>query len=116
LQIMLVGQTVMFNELLADGARDVLSGMTDTMKLRAQSNLNGMNRALHQNLGLFLRLRDKAEAAATEAARKAADPPGAIVLAEPAPSRAAAASAQPPKRAPTVSATPPAPPVSAPGA
>ena len=32
LQIMLVGQTVMFNELLADGARDVLSGMTDTMK------------------------------------------------------------------------------------
>ena len=75
LQTMLVGQAVMFNELLADGARDVLAGMTGAPKLRAQSNLNGMNRSLHQNLGLFLRLRDAAEAAAAEAAREAAEPP-----------------------------------------
>jgi hypothetical protein len=73
LQIMLVGQAVMFNELLADGARDVLGGMADALKLRAQSNLNGMNRSLHQNLSLFLRLRDTAEAV-SEAAREAAEP------------------------------------------
>jgi hypothetical protein len=74
LQIMLVGQAVMFNELLADGARDALSGITDGLKLRAQSNLNGLNRSLHQNLNLFLRLRDTAEAAANEAARGPAEP------------------------------------------
>jgi hypothetical protein len=59
LQIMLIGQALLFNEMLADGARDVLGGMVDTLKLRAVSNINGLNRSLHQNLGMFLRLREK---------------------------------------------------------
>jgi len=62
IQMILIGQMLMFHELIADGGRDVMRGMMDTLKLRAQSNLNAMNRSLHQNLGMFLRLRDKSEA------------------------------------------------------
>jgi hypothetical protein len=67
MQIMLIGQAVLLNALFADGARDVLRGMADTLKPRAVSGINGLNRALHQNLKLFLRLHDKS-AAASEAA------------------------------------------------
>jgi hypothetical protein len=63
IQTMLIGQALMFNELIADGGRDVLAGMMDTLKLRAQSNVTGMSRALHQHVGTFLRLRDKSDAA-----------------------------------------------------
>jgi hypothetical protein len=69
IQTMLIGQALMFNELIADGGRDVLAGMMDTLKLRAQSNVNGMSRALHQNVGTFLRLRDKSDAAAATNAK-----------------------------------------------
>jgi hypothetical protein len=62
IQTMLIGQALMFNELIADGGKDVLAGMMDTLKLRAQSNVNGMSRSLHQNVGTFLRLRDKSDA------------------------------------------------------
>jgi len=64
IQTMLIGQALMFNELIADGGKDVLAGMMDTLKLRAQSNVNGMSRSLHQHVGTFLRLRDKSDAAA----------------------------------------------------
>jgi hypothetical protein len=63
IQTMLIGQALMFNELIADGGKDVLAGMMDTLKLRAQSNVNGMSRSLHQHVGTFLRLRDKSDAA-----------------------------------------------------
>ena len=63
IQTMLIGQALMFNELIADGGKDVLAGMMDTLKLRAQSNVTGMSRALHQHVGTFLRLRDKSDAA-----------------------------------------------------
>ena len=63
IQTMLIGQALMFNELVADGGKDVLAGMMDTLKLRAQSNVNGMSRTLHQHVGMFLRLRDKSDAA-----------------------------------------------------
>jgi hypothetical protein len=63
IQTILIGQALMFNELIADGGKDVLAGMMDTLKLRAQSNVNGMSRALHQHVGTFLRLRDKSDAA-----------------------------------------------------
>jgi hypothetical protein len=63
IQTMLIGQALMFSELIADGGKDVLGGMMDTLKLRAQSNVNGMSRSLHQNVGMFLRLRDKSDAA-----------------------------------------------------
>ena len=63
IQTMLIGQALMFNELIADGGKDVLAGMMDTLKLRAQSNVTGMSRALHQHVGTFLRLRDKSGAA-----------------------------------------------------
>jgi hypothetical protein len=63
IQTMLIGQALMFNELIADGGKDVLAGMMDTLKLRAQSNVTGMSRTLHQHVGTFLRLRDKSDAA-----------------------------------------------------
>jgi len=63
IQTMLIGQALMFNELIADGGKDVLAGMMDTLKLRAQSNVTGMGRTLHQHVGMFLRLRDKSDAA-----------------------------------------------------
>jgi hypothetical protein len=62
IQTMLIGQALMFNELIADGGKDVLAGMMDTLKLRAQSNVTGMSRVLHQHVGTFLRLRDKSDA------------------------------------------------------
>jgi len=104
LQVMLIGQAMVFNDLIADGARDILGGKLNSLKLRAQSNLNGMNRALHQNLGLFLRLRDKAAAAASEASTAA--------VAEPRQPRRSAAKAQ--AQAPAEpAAAPPARPVTA---
>jgi hypothetical protein len=69
IQTMLIGQALMFNELIADGGRDVLAGMMDTLKLRAQSNVTGMGRVLHQHVGTFLRLRDKSDAAAATNAK-----------------------------------------------
>jgi hypothetical protein len=69
IQTMLIGQALMFNELIADGGKDVLAGMMDTLKLRAQSNVNGMGRVLHQHVGTFLRLRDKSAAAAAASAK-----------------------------------------------
>jgi len=69
IQTMLIGQALMFNELIADGGKDVLAGMMDTLKLRAQSNVTGMSRALHQHVGTFLRLRDKSDAAAATNAK-----------------------------------------------
>jgi len=41
---MLTGQLVAFNELFADGTRDLLRGMVDTMKQRTQSSLVAMGR------------------------------------------------------------------------
>ena len=63
IQTMLVGQCLLFNEMIADGGRDVLVGMMDTLKSRAQSNLNGLSRALQQNIAMLVRLRDKSAAA-----------------------------------------------------
>ena len=44
IDLMLTGQVIAFNALFADGARDVLRGMVDTMKQRAQSSLVAMGR------------------------------------------------------------------------
>jgi hypothetical protein len=63
IQTMLVGQCLMFNEMIADAGRDVLVGMMDTLKSRAQSNLNGLSRALQQSIAMLVRLRDKSAAA-----------------------------------------------------
>ncbi len=47
---MLAGQTVLFNEVLADSARDVLRGMADTMKPRALSGIISLGRLIHGHL------------------------------------------------------------------
>jgi hypothetical protein len=44
IELILAGQVVMFNELLADGARDVLRGMIDTQKQRSLSTLVALGR------------------------------------------------------------------------
>ena len=58
-EMMFAGQMMLFNELTADGAKDVLTGMVDTLKLRAQSNIVAMNRALQQNAKAFMKLKDR---------------------------------------------------------
>jgi hypothetical protein len=46
IELMLCGQSVLFNELLADGAKDVLCGMVDTMKLKSIGGLVNMARVV----------------------------------------------------------------------
>jgi hypothetical protein len=59
LQMMLAGQAVLFNRLAADGARDVLRGMKDTLKLRAQTNVTNMGRLTAKHLDTLIRLQDR---------------------------------------------------------
>ena len=59
LQMMLAGQAAMFNALIADAGRDVLRGMADTLKLRAQANVTGMGRVLSKHLDTLIRLRGR---------------------------------------------------------
>jgi len=47
IDLTLAGQTVLFNEILADGARDVLRGMVEAAKQRRHSSLVGMGRVIH---------------------------------------------------------------------
>jgi hypothetical protein len=49
-EMTLAGQTILFNELLADGARDALSGMTDTTRQRSRSGLVSMGRLVQGHL------------------------------------------------------------------
>jgi hypothetical protein len=82
LQIMLIGQSLMFNELTADAARDVLRGIADiAIKSRVRSNVIALNRTFVQNLSMFLRVQDKSVAAEQEEVRIAAAPP--LASAEP---------------------------------
>jgi hypothetical protein len=79
--LMLAGQTVVFNELLADGARDVLRGMMDTMKQRSQTTLVSMGRLTQGHIDRLAKRGNqpwRTEVATTEAEpRKApvAEPP-----------------------------------------
>ena len=59
LQMMLAGQAAMFNALIADAGRDVLRGMADTLKLRAQTNVTGMGRVLSKHLDTLIRLQGR---------------------------------------------------------
>jgi hypothetical protein len=95
-QIMLIGQTVLFNHLPGDGARHMLQGMTDTLRLRTQSNINGMNRSLHMNLRPFLALSDRYAPASRGAAGDTAPNRAAAEAANPHQPRAAAGNAVPP--------------------
>jgi hypothetical protein len=56
IQMMLAGQAVLFNALTADGARDILAGMTETMKPRARSGVVAMGRIVTKNLEMLSRL------------------------------------------------------------
>src|SRR5258708_31518177 len=56
IQMMLAGQAVLFNALTADGARDILMGMTETMKPRARSGVVAMGRIVTKNLEMLARL------------------------------------------------------------
>lgn len=73
--LMLAGQSLLFNALIAEATRDVFSGATGTGKLRALATINGLNRSLHQNLDGFVR---RAEAARAAAAMMPAAPPAAV--------------------------------------
>ena len=50
IDLMLTGQLVMFNEMLADGTRDVLRGMADGMKQRSLSTLVSAARTMQGHL------------------------------------------------------------------
>ena len=57
LEMMFASQAVMFHELAADAAHDVLSGLEPALKLKAQSNTIAMGRLVHENLDRLLKLR-----------------------------------------------------------
>lgn len=65
IQLMLAGQAVLFNALAADGARDLLRGMADTLKPRAQSNVINMARVTQKHLETLIRLQARATRADT---------------------------------------------------
>jgi hypothetical protein len=77
----LAGQTVLFHEVLADSARDVLRGMDDTLKLRAISGLISMGRIVLGNIDRLTKLGNRpyrTETASVEEEirqRPAAEPP-----------------------------------------
>jgi hypothetical protein len=73
LEMMLLGQCLLFHEVIAAAGRDLLRGSTEALKLRAQSNLNGLNRSLRQSLDALRKARDKTDAAA-EAPKRRAEP------------------------------------------
>jgi hypothetical protein len=50
IELTLCGQTVLFNELLADSARDVTRGLADTEKLKRLSTIVNMARIVQGNL------------------------------------------------------------------
>jgi hypothetical protein len=50
IELALAGQAVLFNELLADGARDVLGGMPGAMKPRSHAGLVNMGRLVQGHL------------------------------------------------------------------
>lgn len=50
IEMTLAGQTILFNELLADGAHDVLGGMVDAVKRRSHANLLSMGRVVQGHL------------------------------------------------------------------
>jgi hypothetical protein len=50
IEMMLAGQTVLFNELLADGARDALREEVDTMKPRSRASVVNMGRLVQGHL------------------------------------------------------------------
>ena len=65
----LAGQAVLFHEVLADSARDVLRGMDDTLKLRAISGLISMGRIVQGNIDRLAKRGNRpyrTEAASTE--------------------------------------------------
>jgi len=50
IDVLLTGQIVAFNEVLADGAQDLLRGMSDTLKQRCRSSLVAMGRLAQGNI------------------------------------------------------------------
>lgn len=83
--LMLAGQSLLFNGLIADSSRDVFTGAAGLGKQRALANINALNRSLHQNLATFVRRmeiarvnsaagREEAQAAMEAAPERAPEP------------------------------------------
>jgi hypothetical protein len=86
IQMMAAGQAVLFNALTADGARDILAGMIETMKPRARSGVVAMGRIVTKNLEMLSRLQGLLDPTAlkTPPAEEAPPPrPKAMPCAEP---------------------------------
>jgi hypothetical protein len=82
IELMLCGQSVLFNELLADGAKDVLRGMVDTMKLKSIGGLVNMARVVQGHVD---RLDKRGIAPAREVVVVAEEEKPEVAVAEPCP-------------------------------
>ena len=78
LQMMLAGQAALMNTLIADAGSDVLRGMVDRLKLKAQANVTAMSRVMLAQLENLMRLQHLPDKAArpvvTPAAAKHVEP------------------------------------------
>ena len=116
-ETMLAGQCVVFDHLLRDGARDLLRGQAETIKLRVRPQLNATGNMVLKTLSHLARLQSRpAEGTAVAPAPRPAEATGAATTparaAEPAPAPkpATPAAAQPPALPPAaVPGTSPAP-------
>jgi hypothetical protein len=79
IELMLCGQSVLFNELLADSAKDVLRGMVDTMKLKSIGGLVNMARIVQGHVDRL----DKRDIAPARVAEE--EKPEAVAVPEPCP-------------------------------
>ena len=105
LQMMLAGQAALLNTLIADAGSDVLRGMVDRLKLKAQANVTAMSRVMLAQLENLMRLQHLPDKAArpvvTPTAAKHAEP----VRTEPV--REKPVRAEPSREKPAAARTPP---------
>jgi hypothetical protein len=117
-EMTLAGQTVMFNELLADAASDVLRGMEDTMKLRTRSTIVALGRLTQGHVDRLLKRGNQphrtevseGDAAKKEPVRQAPVEPAAVAAAPDttAPTAATPSAAAPPAMTEPTAVKPPA--------
>jgi hypothetical protein len=108
-EIMEIGQCLLFNDLVADGARDVLAATEDRPKARARAHTIAMSRELNKHMRALRIAQAQARLAGTVAARFGASADGAARDPEAAPASNPAESAKipdVPSPAPPPSRTP----------
>lgn len=105
LQMMLAGQAALMNTLIADAGGDVLRGMVDRLKLKAQANVTAMSRVMLAQLENLMRLQHLPDKAARPVLKPAAAAHGEPARTEPV--REKPVRVESPREKPAAARTPP---------